>query len=93
MVGISIKTKTPDQCHPPVASDKRYLSSWRLVASCDAGLQTGGTGYEMRQFGAKLGKTLGVWAENGLASKCGDDKDETAMIYSDFPSSWPHSIP
>jgi hypothetical protein len=59
MVGISIKAKTPDQCHPPVDRDKRYLSSWRRVGFCDAGLQTGGAGHEMRQFGAKLEKILG----------------------------------
>jgi hypothetical protein len=27
MVGISIKTEAPDQCHSPAASHKRYLAA------------------------------------------------------------------
>jgi hypothetical protein len=82
MVGISIKEKTPDQCHLPADSDKRYLSPrskrTRVVVCCNAGISH--RLRVMRQFGAKSKKTLGAWAGNGLASKCGDDKDAIAMI-------------
>jgi hypothetical protein len=83
MVGISIKVKTPDQCHLPADSDKRYLSPrskrtprGRLLQCRDFTSAS----RVMRQFGAKFKKTLGAWAGNGLASKCGDDKDAIAMI-------------
>jgi len=52
----------------------------RAVRFAAAVLRTGNSVHEMRQFGAKLGR----WAENGLASKYGDDKDENTMIYVHF---------
>jgi hypothetical protein len=90
MVGISIKVKTPDQCHLPADSDKRYLSFRQAVSLAAQQADPRGRLLQcrdftsasrvMRQFGAKFKKTLGAWAGNGLASKCGDDKDAIAMI-------------
>jgi hypothetical protein len=84
MVGISIKTETPDQCHSWADSDKRYLAHGATEIdgwSCDAAIRR------------EIRKSWDRWAGNGLASKCGDDKDENTMIYDDFTVRWPHSIP
>jgi hypothetical protein len=83
MVGISIKVKAPDQCHLPADSDKRYLPPrWQAdprgrLLQCREFISAARV---MRQFGAKSKKTMGAWTGNGLASKCGDDKDAIAMI-------------